>query len=564
MPPRELLVDQLVIPRGYADAAGQRIPLYPKSAYSSGRALLTALGSFWSGHFQSRGILLSKFRGSAQLAIQSYMDYVTTVAAMSHETCPLFRQRIWHALVLRESDLRYGPDSLLQYGEEALYNGAYRYGVPLADASYAFDLSPIKHAGIILNRILAPTLAWVNGSDFHFDAGTLIFQRNPFKDPRIPVRDIVDHTGKVLDREIVLWAFNSLADHAYLYQHYGWILQRKAESSDGYKQFVVGMWRSLTGGMAPRDLEWILSAMAGIPVVLEAQETVEVVVQHSNRTVVVTDQHSYFYPADSIPRYVAGNVVYAGQCLVDTVSVFDLSSYADVEKLLTSVRLTDQGVTVPLAAEMPTSSSSSAARGSGTYIGYRKPSKIFPATGYLPLVFALPVSRDLLGQGYTTGLAFQNTSGEWDLTASDATGQTVAKLGPVMGSPADVNKLWTDAHARGVASGQPWIDYHRPLPVQVNPAGFIVENFLGNNAIVVYLRQSRFAAGAPGSAWMEDIRRVLPPEKTLLTLMESDAADTMSEASDEVVAITARAMSDIAGVEVIDDEPQVFFPSTCV
>ena len=561
IPPREALEGTLATPRGYIPVFGKHVPVYPKGDWSTGRKLLSSLGSFWSRHFGSRGELSSLFHGETVQAIQSYIDYLETVACLNRFECPVFHRRVWYALVLKESELNTGRAALLKYGDDgALYDGTNRYGVPVNNSFYEIDLTVVQRLSLITNRIIEPTATWVNGSDFHMEDGALILRDNPFDGSRFAVRNIVDNVGTVIDREVVLWAFDTAEDQSFLYQHYGYAIRHKTSSSQGYKDLINAAWNGYVGGLSTQDLEWLIAAVAGLDTVKETEETVQVILNQETKTVVVTDQHSYIYPAGSVTRYDVGDRVYAGQTLVDTVMVFDLANFDDQVELLTRRFVSNSGQMTVISNE---TSSSSAAMPAPEYLGHRQASKVLPDTGYAPLLVALPVGKGLLPEGYAGALSFVNERGSYDVSSSDANGRTIGKITTVNGAVADIAKLWADAHAAGVSAGQTWLEKLNTIPAYVNPAGFVIEHFLSNNGVVVYLRYTRFADDAQGLQLLRLIRETLPPEKLVLFLVDVEAGDDNAEATVDHWAPTDLAYVPSDGIAAGDTDPLVFIISKC-
>lgn len=544
IPPREELDGALVVPRGYVRAFDSHLPKYPRGDYSTGLPIMAALGSLWTRYFQERDILASKGRADSVMALQAYLDYLEAVAVTSRFECPVFHRRQWFAIFVRESELDTGRAALLQYGGPASHDSTYKYGVPIGDNFYAVDLGELKHVGAIMNRIVEPSAVWIAGTDYHVENGALMLRINPFNDARFPVRNIVDASGAVADREVVLWGFSTLEDWSYLYQHYGYALHLTAASSRSYKDFINGMWNGFVGGLSVQDLELAIAAAAGIPAVIETREIVEENIVQLDKTVVVTDQHAYIYPAGSVTRYAVGDVVRSGQCLVDTVMVFDLASWNDIVDLITRSFVVD--------GDRLTSSSSFAESGYSDPIAHRSPSLLRPPENGAPLLSAIMLTRGFLDNALEAPLAFQNVAGTYDTATEDSDGVVIGAISNVSGADSDITMFWAQAHARGLSAGETWLDVIRPVPSFVNPAGFAIEHFLRNNALVVYLRQSGFGDDALGTSALEVIRRVLPPQKTLLFIIDSETADTLEvtsvcETGEITASMSSSAIGEAAG-----------------
>jgi len=121
----------------------------------------------------------------------------------------------------------------------------------------------------------------------------------------------------------------------------------------------------------------------------------------------------------------------------------------------------------------------------------------------------------------------------------------------------------------------------------VNPAGWAIEHFLRNHAVVVYLRYTRFGADALGLNLLELLRKTLPPEKLAIFLVDLDVEDVNADNYDTPVCSDSDSSSSGAtcgSVDVISEvaatqdsldstnmiggyvgdlDPFVFYPEAC-
>lgn len=513
-------------PVGWRLDSGKLFPLFPRGDLTTGREILAALGSFWSRHFEDKAELLSHIKGSSIHAVQAYIDWLETLASVSRFSIPIFHRRQWYAIVIKESELNLGDASLLKYGEGVIYDSTYRYGVAVANEFQAVELTEISNVSLILNRIVDPSLSWINGTDFFVENKLLLLRNNPFKNVKIPVNNILDTSGSVIDREVVLWGFNTAEDWHHIYEHFGYAIRRKFDSSEDYRDFVNALWNGLVGGLNTQDFEWAVAAAAGLPVVKETREIVEAIIPYPGRkTAVVTDQHGYIYPADSVARVTVGTIVYSGQTLVDTIRTFDLANFDDVTALIKAERLDDAGRLTTLDT-LTASSSAANFSPAPVYLGHRSATKLKPSSEVEPLLFALLIDRSLLGSGYSGALSFRNVVGVIDESNKDSNGITIGKISHVGGGTPDLDLFWNTAHANGIASGKTWLDLLGvPKLAYANPAGWVIEHFLSNNTIVVALRYTKFGKTKLGLQLLELLRRVLAPEKMVIYLVDVEIKD---------------------------------------
>lgn len=586
LPPRDKQADgSMVTPDGYTAFNNVLLPSYPRGDVSTGWPILAELGSYWSRRFEDRGTLLGLFRASSTVFAQAYVNYLEAVACTGRFSCPILHRRPWYVLVLSENSMETGPDSLLKYGDGALYNGSYRYGVPIQGEFHSADPGELKQIGVLMNRVLAPTLIWINSTDFYLNNNVLYLRKNPFTDKRFQVRNILNSDGEVVDREVIIWAFSVYEDHNYLYEHYGYIIRRQFNSSGSYKGVLNALLNGIAGGLGTKDFEWAIAAIAGLPTVLEAIETVVGIIYYDYKTVITTDLNAYIYPANSISRVAVGEKVYAGQCLVDTVSVFDLANFDDIVTMLQAIRITDAGTRI--AKSKTVESSSSDAKAESIYLAHRCPSKIKPSTAYMPLLYALPINPSILGSNYQGSLLFNNMVGKIDTSELDENNVIIGKINRVDGAASDIAKFWNTAHSNGIAAGQTWLAKLGKIPTYINPAGWVIEHFLRNNAIIVYLRYTRFGEEALGLDLLDLLRQSLLPEKLVIFIVDVELEDanafnyeTMlcpavdsSSSSEQCGAVTH--ISAVRQTSTIIDpvtqtygylgdlEPLVFYPSEC-
>lgn len=515
LPPGENVSGDFRNPAGIAFDEQLPLPDFPIGDLLTGNTLLTSLGAFWSIHFADRDVLSSMLRADSIRAAQSYVDYVESVASTSRFNVPVLHRHVWYLIVVSESQMEIGPDSLLRFDGAALFDSTYRYGYPVAGQFNAVETNLVR-VGVIANRLVAPSACLVSGIDFSVDdEGTLQMSVNPFEDGRFAVRNVYDDAGNQVDRSVSLWAFGAYEDWSHIYQHFGYALRRRADSSISYRNVVNAFWNGLAGCLSSSDLEWFVASVAGLPVSLEQTETVELISPSASKLVIVTNHHAYRYPAGSTPAVSVGEVVRAGTVLVDTVRLFDLADYNDVVELLTAT----------VARYTGTGSSSSSGGAPAAYIGYREPSRLFVPLGEQPLVPLLVVNRGIIDREYSGSLIFHNVRSTIDLSETDDDGNMVGRIAHVDGAEVDLYRLWHTAHQNGLAAPPVWYNrFDGGRPATINPAGFLVEQFLSNNCLVAYLRYDLFGDDAD-TGFLPLLRRVVPPEKTILYLILLEAED---------------------------------------
>ena len=539
----------VVVPDGFTELNDELYFTSPPADHTA-RAVVYALGSFWSQQFSSKDILEAFIEGSALLSVQTYLDYLEAVSCVNRFSVPVSHRRVWYALVIRESTMNTSGPAILKYDGFATYGEGYRYGVPIKSSLHTVKIDEIQNVSVLMNNILAPSLTLVQGTDFSISDHLLTLRLNPFSDTRVPLRNVVDSNGKVIDRECVLWAYNTQEDWEYIYQHYAFAIRKRLRSSDSYKSMVNAMLNGIVGGLSNRDLLLVAAAAAGLPVVVDAKETVEKILKHNDRLVIVTNSHSYIYPVNAVASVVVGQEVFAGDVLVDTVRVFDLANNKDAESLVTSLLL-DSDIT----------QDSSSAGAANVHATYRATAKMYPKSSGRPLLRAMVLPKSLLGDGYTGSLLYANIEGNITSTM-DASGRLKGTITEVYGAQEDIDKFWTNVHTNGVLT-KTWLELYGTGLSKINPAGFVIDAFLRNNTVVLHLRTSKFSHDAVGLTFLDVVRRVYQPDKLLLVIIDMEAEETLPLATTTTVTTFPIAGNRLETVAATDGGAIIFSINDC-
>lgn len=461
---------------------------YPAVDYDNPATILQLAGSFWSLIYDDRDQLLVYTEGQARLWRQVQQDLEEYRQAHSRHAIPVWHTELRTPLILRESDMSRDPRRLAAYAADSLaFSNTVRYGQTKDVDGYAFPApANVQAVTAITNRLTSPSVTLTQGLDFTVRDGLIIFRHNPLDDPNIPTR--VTQPGlPSQDRKSLLWLHDVSVDWNYLHTHFGYVLGIKMQSSAGYKALLNAMYNAITGCTSKQDIVTLLAVTLGIRLA-ETTETVEVV-DTTDDVMIITDRHVYRYPAVATPLVGVGDVVTAGQPLVDALRVFELNR-GDI-------------------AEIP----------------------------------RLTLGRGLLGGDYLSDLTFENATKTWTVS-TDADGHVRAEF-PINGFEQDVRSFWDATHARGVAAGRTLADMldtrSQPVgpptiadvPATVNPLNFLVENLLHANLFVVHAKIAGARNGL-GMQWSRLLRRILPPHATLVMVIEMQLLfDSVTMAGDE-------------------------------
>lgn len=455
---------------------------YPQNDFDRPDVLLNVLGSFWATTYQGNGLLEDLAATAGQMAQQSYLQLLELINSVSRFNVPLYHQDNWYALTIRQSQVnaaslriaKYLTGSAYQYSSDAEIN----YGVPVASTQNYAVAKPADLVNVrtVFNRLVDPSVELIEGIDYWLTDDQLIFRENPFSNPNIAKRELLNAVGEVVDTELVLWLYRGQWDWKYIYEQFGYALRLQLQTSEGYKQFVNAIFDAFNAGTAIRQQQLAIAAAFGVPLVVETNETVETVVTDVRHLNVITDQHVYQFPVGTTAIVTPGQVLKAGDPLTDLLQVFELN----------------RGEPVNLSA--------------------------------------LTVGPGILAWGYYGDLTFENAEVPV-VVELDVDGYTKVswELG---GFPYDVEKFWNDVHASGVAKNQTLamlLDVRAwplgqptaaSLPATINPLQFLTQNLLRNNAVIVKVKPGSQLGNRLTFVPVEQLRKIQPPQSLLIFVVE--------------------------------------------
>jgi hypothetical protein len=448
---------------------------------------MAVLGYYWNNLFEDKATVLSLTEARGAAYYQAYLDTLDLIACHSKFTVPIFRNENWRVLSVLESEKDSSPQLTYKYGSSGLaYENVTRpaYGDKANDRYFSFALPEgCMNVQAAYNRVLSPSLVWLEGSDFAVDPELHVihFTADPFADPLVPKRDILDSEGNVVDREFVLWLRLSEWDLEYVYEQFGYALGIWMKSSTFYREFISALYDNLVLGPTKTTLKLALSALSGIPFAKEAEVVEKIIDESPNFKYVQTDKNIYTFKASCGVVVQVGDTLTTGDLLVDSIRVVEPDS----------------------------------------------------ATDWSPFI-GMAMSKSMLGGGYLSGpIVFENKQVDVEYVGLDAGGNAVVQFS-VSGFPADVEKFWAEAHKTGVALGRTMADLldtravratpttESDLPATVNPFTFAMDNILTNNLYLVALKPEDFAAGAPGIGGLDHLYKYVAPQSSYMIFVEMD------------------------------------------
>lgn len=499
---------------------------YPNSDLDRFRTIMAALGSFWSRTYEATDQVHSYSVATAELVAQSQRNLLETVAAMSRYDVPLYHTENWVPIVLRKSQRNAEATNIAKFDQNArsFNDGRLFLDAPSEMAYYAFPL-PDKLAGAakIFDRLFNPTLSLDSGVDYLIDInrGALIFVEDPFDRPEAIKKTIFDRS-KPIDEEIVLWAFKGKYDYEYVYTQFGYAIDLRLKTSQGYKDITNAIISGLVnGGATAADLDLALSAICDIPLTRESKETVELVQRDAHGLLIATDKHVYRYPEDAMPLVATGDKVNAGAQLVNAFSVVELN----------------QG-------------------------------------GVADAISALALGPGYLSACFYGDLVFENKDVPLEVDTAHDSGYTYVKF-RLGGFPLDVQQFFDEIHARGVQAAEivqdPCDRKNRKLgtlahlldrrknpdgeptavnlPKTINPLKFIVENVLRNNVFLVQINVGSLGRNRLGLYNIRHLRQLLPPQSAMIVIFSMQARQNAIGAGQNL----REAVTTFTGAEPLND-----------
>jgi hypothetical protein len=467
------------------------VPSYPYYDLEGGRLLLAQIGSFWTRIFADKKQLQEHLRSSGNEQNQTWQNYLETVATISRLTVPVFHTQDWYFFTISENavndfasvyqadDLVYGAQPGTREGRPEgfvqTYGGRDRpevVQIPLPDS--------LKEADFTLqNAVTLPSLVWVYGTDYTIDESrsVLRFAEDPFKDPRVSIRDVLDEDGEIVDREIGVWAYKGSLDLDYIWEYCGYVLQMRMSSSQEYKDLLNALWDMYVQGPSKRGFEVFLAAAAATPTIIDPEETVEVVRTEGDTKLIVTSSRSYRVPSHATVIVNVGDVLHVGDPVTDAVQIAELCG----------------------------------------------------ANPDYSLVNSLALSPSMISGDYVCELIFRNEQVALEYMGTDENGRVMVRF-EVSGFPPDVERFWDIVHANGVAAGATLAELldqrtnkvgqpsPSALPTYVNPLELVVGNIMRNNLFVVRMNAASFGTDAPGTEMLAFLRRIMVPHTTYVVL----------------------------------------------
>jgi len=485
---------------------------FPNTIYDQPQNLLAVLGSWWADDYAGTAQVSSIVRGKAQVESQTMLDVMELIASLSRFTVPIYHTDNWYPLYVKASERNDAQTSLAKYDDGTLYDDGVQYDIPQQQPHHAFPKpGDLASAPLLMNRFTDPTLTQNEGIDYLVTDDAVIFRSNPFDDPRVAQRPVYQD-GVQIDTEALLWVYRGEFDWDTTYRQFGYVIGARLESSAGYRDLMNAIYDAMVGGTTAADIMRAFSAMTGVPLVREANETVVDIVADTQSLIIITDLSVYKFGLDAEPIVEVGDPLVRGQAMTDALRFYEFNR-----------------------GDTPTN------------------------------LRALALGEGMLSTCFYADLIFENRDVPLVVDAADPSGYTRVTF-DLGGFPLDVDQFFDDLHARGVAEAERVIDpcetdirtvrypasdcdeteylgrrgtlahlldlraeqVGEPtashLPTTINPLRFLIENVLRNNAFLVRMKANSAGNGGVGLHNVRLLRKVAPPHTAMLLVVDLTAA----------------------------------------
>ena len=473
----------------------------------SAASLRVLLGSMWRHIFDNQLQLDAFLAGRAEAENDGELTLQRAIDSVSRLTTPIMKRRQWHRLVLRESERNTAETASVTYGGEQVYGDGTVYGQTLNLTVSRFPLpTGLVTVPFALNRMTMPTLCWASGSDFTIDVENqyIEFAQNPFDEPLIAQRGLYADGGEV-DRELELWLYRPDYDIDLFYRRWGYVLGIAGPSTANYGSTINAAWDSLVEGSSLTRMRQFIAAVTDVPIAADDDNTEVVAIFTDNdRLCIASESHVYFFHPDSTAVVAVGDQLEPYQELVSTTQLVRFGN-----------------------GEVPDD------------------------------VTGIVLDRQLFGQALFNGLQFVNASVAATVTV-DEYGYTDWRF-PVGGWPADVDWLFDSMQERGRDTdstlamlldtrtnkvGQPTAGN---LPTTVNPAEFVAQHVLRNNAVLLQIDTTRVGVNALPLSYLRRLPQMLAAHATVLLELTAEAVEDVfdhTQLEDEITPYQAAVVPD--------------------
>jgi len=448
-----------------------------------GRAILSLLGTFWTELHADRRLMQMYGKSLGEILANRYSRFMHAVSTLGRKNMPLFKRNYISRITLKQSESRSSSLGVLKYGQDAVYSQedvsqkAFFYGQQMTGAYPSAPIDKdIVHIGALVDRPLNPSIVLVGGTDFWVDKemGLVVFRRDPFVTDGMPVVDILsENTNNVVDREVSLWAIDSLSDARDISDKFGAILDIDEPSTPMLHLLINAALDMVCSGPSIFNATRIICAMAGVRC-SEHDGEVVVDIDVGHELTIATTHDAYVFDSGDMPAVKVGDTLSRGTILTDAIRICRTPE---------SIAQTMPGYTIDRAF------------GRSLKHPISLPSMEMPIALVEDNNGRSKIAIELVGDEKTA-------RSYWDAVhdAGVASGKTLAEHMDIRSAP----------------TGQP---DQASLPHSVNPLSLICRESAGN-WMVVTMRRASFGRDACCAIALRLLKRLLPPRMKLTILVE--------------------------------------------
>lgn len=439
------------------------LPEKPVELQALSRDIAAIMPSFWTAYFDDREIVSGLGTARAIIHAQNRKNAREADLCSNRHTIPATHHESWVPLTIKKSETHvYGTDSL--YGGNVLYSDFISYGQIRGEVRWLVRYpDDIVDVSLICSNITIPGSILVRGVDFHIDKDNkyISLTIDPFKTPGVPVNRIFDENGDVSDEYVTLWCFDVKQDRRFLEAYAGGIVRMSGPATEWYAGFLSRYFDMIQTGATPRGIEEAVLSAMGVPIPDRDGTVRSVFVESDGYTCVCTDDAVYRIPPGARVTVSAGDDIYAGAHITDTI----------------------------------------------------KPVLLNGASPDYDSLVGLSVSAGDISGDYAFGIIIPS---EVSSVYTDA-GSSRFRIG---GFDNDVDWFWHLARARQDEYGQ--LSTYLPAGRQLSPLEFMSSNLFGNNTVVYIVNAAVDEPDAPGTRHVLYLRETVPPRTMLIFYFEKE------------------------------------------
>lgn len=220
------------------------------------KAMLTALGDYWTAYYRDLEALATASSGSVAAVSREYTRLLDMVLSANVLDIPIKSPAQFDLLVFDEADL------ISEYDPEGTLACLYCAVDTLVDITYL--TSTLFEPGVVLQRDVHFTVVPNEGIRFFVD----LFQDQGISQGTYQM-------GSIPSRKMLFWASEMALSSTMIYERYGRFLYAKADDSEKYKWLITALMHFYTNTKSTLYIQNVLNIMFGVPYVRNVGEVVE-------------------------------------------------------------------------------------------------------------------------------------------------------------------------------------------------------------------------------------------------------------------------------------------------